>query len=231
MKIKKLLITSLILTFLVNTVYAKSFWNNTKEVLKDYGIPCALAIGASHLLAKDNKMAIGVAACAGASSVTYLKNSEMKEMRKEHEEVKMEINKMNTELKEEVKRSLVGEAKEEMVMEMKQEIYGKINESLKQDKQFIEEMLSGINKEFSEYKGVIDQVLAQKLVDFRGEISVEVEKALMEGPFIELLEKKLKEQLKDDHEAIFSERKKEMVKKCVEDTLDEIVVKEIGVQK
>lgn len=230
MKIKTIGITTLSILF-SSQVYSKTFWKSSLESLKDYGVPCALAIGASQLLVKEDKMAIGMVACAGVSGVTYLKNKEMKELRKDNAEVKKEISRMSDELKTEVKRTIVGDAKSEMIAEMKMDIYSQINESLRQDKEFIGQMLTGIKSEFTEYKQVIDQVLAEKLVDFRGEMSLDIEKALIEGPFISLLEEKLKIQMEQTHADVFEKNKEDIVKKCVEDALNEIVVKEIGVQR
>lgn len=229
MKIKGTLLSlSLLLSM---NVYSKSFWDSSKEVLKDYGLPCALAIGVSHLLAKEDKMAIGAAACAGAAGVTYLKNRDIKKLNKQQMMMDQKMTQMHEELKTEVKRTVIGEAKNEMIMEMKQEVYSEINKSLVKDKEFIGKMLSQIKGEFEEYKKVIDQVLSEKLVDYRGEISKEIETALIDGPFISLLEEKMKMQLKDEHTKVLKANKKDIVKKCVEDALSEIVVKEIAVQK
>lgn len=214
-----------------NNAYSKSFWEKSKEALKDYGVPCVLAVGASHLLAKEEKMAIGLAACAGAAGVTYMKNQDIHRLTENQRSINTKIDQMNTELREEVKRTVIGDAKQEMIMEMRQEVYSEINKSLTKDKEFIGKMLSQIKAEFDEYKKVIDQVLSEKLVDYRGEISKEIESALIEGPFVQLLEEKMKQQLKTEHQKVLEENKDDIVKKCVEDALDEIVVKEIAVQK
>lgn len=230
MKVRGTLL-SLVFVLSAGTAHSKSFWDSTKESLRDYGIPCVLAVGVSHLVAKEEKMGIGLAACAGAAGVTYLKNKEIKTLNKNHEELVGKMDKMREDLKTEVKRSVIGEAKEEMVLEMKQEVYSEINKSLTKDKEFIGQMLSQIKVEFDAYKGVMEQVLSEKLVDYRGEISKEIKTALMDGPFIPLLEEKMVEKLKSEHNKIIDKRKSEIVKECVEEALDQIVVKEIAVPK
>ena len=98
MKIKGTLLTlSMLLT--MNSAYSKSFWDSSKEVLRDYGVPCVLAVGVSHLLVKEDKMGIGMAACAGAAGVTYLKNKEIKKINENQVLFNQKIDKMHEELR------------------------------------------------------------------------------------------------------------------------------------
>lgn len=200
------------------------------SALVNYGVPCALAFGVAHLAGKgDNVNAIGAAACLGAAGVTYYKNEDLKKISKKNKELEDRIVLMEKNLTTEIKRTLVGDAKKELVLEMKKEVYSEINDSLEKDKEYIAKVLEDLKVDFEKYKNVINDVLADKLLEFKGQVSTEIEKALLEGPFIPLLEEKMRAALKEDHKKMLEESKPEIIKQCVEDALNEIVVKEIGV--
>lgn len=92
-------------------------------------------------------------------------------------------------------------------------------------------MLVGLKEEFAQYKTVIDQVLAVKLAEFEGKIPKEIESALMNGPFLKVLEEKLTLGLASKQQDIFVQNKDGIVKQCVSEALDQIVVKQIGIRE
>lgn len=220
MKINKLL-AGLSILILANTANAKV--ETLGHKVMEYGVPCAAALGVSMILAKEDMMAIGLAACAATSAVTYYHRVDRADMNSR-------VDAMNEKVVQEVKKELIGESKKQMVEELKKEVYAEVNESLLKDKEFISKMLTELKGEFAQYKTVIDQVLAIKLAEFQGQIPKEIESALMNGPFIRLLEEKLTLALTDRQKTIFMENKDSLVKQCVSEALDQIVVKQIGIR-
>jgi hypothetical protein len=208
-----------------------NLFSHLKENVAEYGIPCALAVGASFILAKEDKAAIAIAGCAGLSAVTYYHIKDRQVVMDKAEQMEKTVAGMKSDLRKELKEEMLKGSKEDLIKEMKTEVYAQVNQNLLQDKQFLTQMLTKINSEFEAYKGVIDQVLVQKLSDYNGVISSEIQKVLLEGPFVKMLEDKIAERMKDNQTKIFEEKKAEMIKQAVSDVIDEIVVKQIGIKE
>lgn len=220
MKKKLLLGVALLMTLNLSQAKADS-WSNK---LMEYGLPCAAGLAASFILASEDKFAIGAAACAATSAVTYYHRADRMEMDKK-------VDAMNAALVQEVKKEIIGSSKAQLVEEMKKEVYSEVNQSLLKDKEFLGSMLVGLKEEFAQYKTVIDQVLAVKLAEFEGKIPKEIESALMNGPFLKVLEEKLTLGLASKQQDIFVQNKDGIVKQCVSEALDQIVVKQIGIRE
>lgn len=208
-----------------------NIFSHVKENIAEYGVPCALVVGVSFILAKEDKAAIAIAGCAGLSAVTYYHIKDRQVVMDKAEQMEKTVTDMKVDLRKELKEELLKNSKEDLIKEMKTEVYAQVNQNLLQDKQFLSSMLTKINSEFEAYKGVIDQVLIQKLSDYNGVINAEVQKALLEGPFIQMLEDKMSERMKASQMKVFEESKAAMVKQAVSDVIDEIVVKQIGIKE
>lgn len=222
MKVNKILAT-LSLVVLVNSA-ANAKVETLGHKVMEYGVPCAAALGVSFILAKEDKFAIAMAACAATSAVTYYH-------RQDREDMKERMNSMNEKAVQEIKKEIIGESKKQMISELKKEVYEEVNQSLLKDKEFISKMLVELKSEFVQYKTIIDQVLAIKLAEFQGQIPKEIEEALINGPFLKLLEEKLGATLSEKQKEIFKEKKDALVKQCVSEALDQIVIKHIGVRE
>ena len=156
-----------------------------------------------------------VSSCATNSALKKHEDT----MRKEVNEVKQmqmdmkEVMKkeLREELKSDLKAEILSQGKEELVVEMKNEVFKEAK------------------KELDTYKEVISKVIAEKLVEHKGYIREEIQKALIEGPFIPMLEEKIKDGLADQQESMFSSKKEDFIKECVERALDELEGKEIGI--
>jgi hypothetical protein len=221
-KINKIVATLSFLVLVNSTANAKI--ETLGHKVMEYGVPCAAALGVSFILAKEEKFAIAMAACAATSAVTYYH-------RQDRDDMKERMNSMNEKVVQEIKKEIIGESKKQMVSELKKEVYAEVNQSLLKDKEFISKMLSELKGEFTEYKNIIDQVLAIKLAEFQGQIPKEIESALINGPFLKLLEEKLVATLTDKQKDIFKENKDALVKQCVSEALDQIVIKQIGIRE
>lgn len=232
---KTKIMASILTLTLTQSVFAKGFWENTKEVLKDYGVPCALSLGVSYLLVKENKAGVGLAGCAGAGVVKYYHKKDLAEMDKRISDnekmMDMRIKSMQNELRAEMKKEMLAGSQEDLVLDIKENVYKEINESLKADKEFVAQMLTKIKVEFDAYKDIVDQVLAEKLLEYRKEISKEIEIALIEGPFVPMLEEKLNMQMQENQKTLFMSERKKLIEDCVEGTLKEVVLKRVGVPK
>lgn len=222
-----LIIATLIIS---NTSFAKvgGVWDHLKENSMQYSIPCVLSLGVGLLLAKEDKMAIGLAGCAVSGAVTYYHLKDKKEM---EQKMMQRTDAMNEALRKELREHVLKTGKEAMVAELKTETYKHIQESILNDEEFRLKLTAGLKKDFEEYRGVIDQVLAIKLGEFKSSISTEVENALINGPFIQMLEEKITQKLKDTNTELFVSKKQEIIKECVDEVINQIVVKQIGVKE
>lgn len=217
----KILIT-LVFAFGMNS-FAQAKIETLGDKLMEYGLPCAAALGVSFLFASEDKFAIGAAACAATSAVTYYH-------RKDYKEMEQKVIANQQEAVAQLKAQIVGGAKDSLVAEIKKEVYEDINQSLLKDKEFISKMLMELKVEFAQYKTVIDQVLAIKLAEFQGNVPKEIESALINGPFLKVLEEKLTLSLSDKQDKIFESQKPKIVEQCVDDALKQIVVRKMGIR-
>ena len=69
---KKQILTALVAVLAISTISVPKAQADVLESLKEYGIPCAIAIGLGAVLMKNDGAGMGVAACAGISAATYL---------------------------------------------------------------------------------------------------------------------------------------------------------------
>jgi hypothetical protein len=158
-----------------------------------------------------------ITSCATSSDLK--KHSE--EMKKEMIELKIQQDvlknnlkkELQAEMREELKKEVMDKGKEALIEEIKKDVY-------------IE-----AKKELDQYKDVINKVLADKLVDQENLIKQEITKALIEGPFIPLLEEKIITGLSDEQDKMFNSKKEMFIKETVENVLKEVVGKEIGIGK
>jgi signal recognition particle GTPase len=68
---KKLMVMIIVGLMGLETSVQTARADNTFTVIKEYGVPCALSLGLSAMLVKNDAAAIGVAICAGLITSTY----------------------------------------------------------------------------------------------------------------------------------------------------------------
>lgn len=123
------------------------------------------------------------------------------------------IEQVKFDLRQEMKKEILAQGKEELIYEMKSAVY---EES---------------KKELSQYQEIVNMVMAEKFLKQDAAIKEEITKALIEGPFISLLEEKIVQGLSDQQNEMFKENRDGLIKDIVSKVLDEIVGKEIGIGK
>lgn len=195
-KIYAILIATTILS--VNVVKA-----DTMEVLKDYGIPCALALGASTLASKTNGGAIGLGVCVGVSASTYIQ-SEKKAQKMRDEDFKQFV-KLFEEQTE--KARLAQESRVE-------EAISKMEEKQKD--------------QLSATRQVMKEVVAERIALIGEETKQEIKRYVEKADFMQDLEKKVMERLKQEVALESKVRQKEIVESCVEESLRQLVLKKVG---
>jgi hypothetical protein len=224
---KKVVIGLACLTILTAPAFA-GMDNIVSKIKRDglsYGIPCLASYGLSLALLKDKQFEIGTIACAASASVNYFRIQDRQLLEDKFSlQNKEQITKIQTELKD----SAFKNVKDQMVSDIHAEVYVKVEESLLKDSKFKTDMMAGLTKELKEYKSVIDNVLALKLSEFKGEIPKSIEAQLMNGPFLKLVEEKVNKSFKDKFSEAIDLKKDEIVKQCVSEALDEIIVKQVG---
>lgn len=224
---KRMVFGLVVCSVLTSTAFA-GMDNIVSKIKRDglsYGAPCLAAYGLSMVLLKEKQFEVGTIACASLATANYFRikdNDKMKEsfsiQNKEH------LSKMQSDIKDAAFKNV----KTEMVADIHKEVYSKVEESLLSDSKFKTDMMAGLSKELKEYKSVIDSVLALKLSEFKGAVPKEIEDQLLTGPFIKLVEEKVNKSFKDKFSEAIELKREDIVKQCVSEALDEIIVKQIG---
>lgn len=200
---KKILSTIMIASMLGATP-AQAANSKIMDYLIDYGIPCALSLGAGMMLAKDSNtgMAIGGAGCVGIGGATYLQQR--------REQKQRELNEANL-----------------------KQIQSMIDSSHKDRDAAVSERLKSIEEaqkvQIEELKVVLREVLAERMLTMESEMKEFLSKKLESGELMPKLEENLKASLKKEVVTEVKSRQKEIVEKCVEETIKEVISKPIGV--
>lgn len=200
---KKILSTIMIASMLGATP-AQAANSKIMDYLIDYGIPCALSLGAGMMLAKDSNtgMAIGGAGCVGIGGATYLQQR--------REQKQRELNQANL-----------------------MQIQSMIDSSHKDRDSAVNERLKSIEEaqkvQIEELKVVLREVLAERMLTMESEMKEFLSKKLESGELMPKLEENLKASLKKEVVTEVKSRQKEIVEKCVEETIKEVISKPIGV--
>ena len=206
MNMKKLLTTTLAVAVLISSTSAKA--ESWKDYLIDYGIPCALSLGAGMLLAdkSQNGIAIGTAGCLGTGAVTYL--NQRKDAKRINEEDMLRIQSMV----EASSKKAVDE--KEVLMDSR-----------------IKAMEEAQKLQLEELKGVLREVLAERMIKMEDEMKDFLTKKLESGELMPKLEANLSEILKKEVVSQVKAQQKSIVEKCVEETIKEVIAKPIGTQE
>lgn len=198
---KKLTVSMMIMSLLVvQPVKADTI----VDYLRDYGIPCALSLGAGMLLAKDSQTgsAIGAAGCVGIGGATYLS--------KQREAKALELKETHI-----------------------QQIQGMIDSSNTKKDSEIDARLKGMEEaqkvQLEEMKSIMREVLAERMMKMEVEMKEQLTKKLESGEFIPKLEENIKAALKTQVVSEVRSNQKAIVEKCVEQTIKEVIAKPIGV--
>jgi hypothetical protein len=198
---KKLTISVMIMSMLaVQPVKADTI----VDYLRDYGIPCALSLGAGLLLAKDGQTggAIGAAGCLGIGGATYLsKQREAKalELKESHlKQIQGMIDTSNTKKDSEIDSRM-------KAMEEAQKV------------------------QLEEMKGIMREVLAERMMKMEVDMKEQLTKKLESGELMPKLEENIKAALKTQVVSEVKSNQKAIVEKCVEQTIKEVIAKPIGV--
>jgi len=224
---KKIIMVLTLASVLATSAFA-GVDNIVSKIKRDglsYGVPCFVAYGLSFALLKNKQAEIGTIACASLATLNYFRIKDNNKMEDKFElRNKEQLGKFQSELK----NAAFENVKSDMVKDIHKEVYSKVEESLITDSKFKTDLMVGLSKELKEYKSVIDNVLALKLSEFKGDIPKEIEDQLLNGPFIKSVEEKVNKSFKDKFSEAVDLKKEEIVKECVSEALDEIIVKQVG---
>ena len=201
---KKILSTVMIFSMLSTVPAQAGTGSKIMEYLVDYGIPCALSLGAGMVLAKDSNtgVAIGGAGCIGIGGATYLQQR--------REQKNRELNEANL-----------------------MQVQSMIDASHKDRDASVTERLKSIEEaqkvQIEELKVVLREVLAERMLTMEGEMKEFLTKKLENGELMPKLEENLRSAMKKEVMTEVKSQQKEIVAKCVEETIKEVISKPIGV--
>jgi len=177
---------------------------DTMQILKEYVGPCAIAIGISSVLVKNDGAAVGGAICAGVAAGELLANKPVTQ-----KDLDMHIQKA------------VDKAEDDHDMKVSAETDEKLNKAL--DAQSVR---------FDEMKLVIKEVLSDRISKMEDEIRGEIMKKIESPDFLPELQRKIDERIKTEVITENQARSREVVEKCVDEAVHQIIVnKPIAVPK
>lgn len=210
---KTIINTLLTLTLLTNVSVSQAAEKSMMDSLKEYGLPCAVSLVAGFLLADSmkNGTAIGVAACGAVSTKTYLDNKKQVRPLELSKEEQDKISKM-------IERSTLQLAQEKD-KEREVKFEAKVKEVKEAQKLQIEEL-----------RNVLREVLADRMIKMEEDMRKSLQKQLETGELMPKLESNLKEVIKKEVISESKLRQREIIEKCVEQTIKEVISKPVGVQ-
>jgi hypothetical protein len=174
---------------------------NPITILKEYGIPCAITIGASAALVKQDGLLIGATMCAGISAATALNRKIV-----DNAELKMVVDKS---LEEKEKRLII-----------------KLDEQLDQKAKKIAEDQEKRNEDL---RKIIREILADRLIKMEDDLRSSVQKMIDNGTFLSELEKRINAKVKEEVISEGKVRSKELVNQIADEVIRQVVAKPIAV--
>ena len=177
--------------------------DNVITILKDYGIPCGIAMGASYFLTSSisagDSLGIGAAICLGISSATYLNSTRKAQVNPE--DLKMTVD------------ASVAESESKMTASL-------------------EDKVAQLNKhqdeEFEKMRVLSRDLLADRLVKMEDDVKKLIEQRISAGDFMPALEQRLLAKIREEVLGESHLRMKEVVDKCVDETIKEVQGKRIA---
>lgn len=211
---KKTLLASVIIATMSYNSIAQAAESSFMDKLKEYGLPCAVSLLAGFALADktQNGTAIGVAACGAVSMKTFLDNRK--------EAPKMELSKEEQDFMQKMIESSTIKIAEQKDKERDLKFEEKVKEVKESQKNQIEEL-----------RNVLREVLADRMIKMEEDMKHSLQKQLESGDLMPKLESNLKDMIKKEVISESKSRQKEIVEKCVELTIKEVIAKPVGVQE
>ena len=173
--------------------------------LKDYGIPCALSLGLSVALVKQDPLMVGLVGCGVSSSVMYLQNGKNKPLEAEEETNPLD-NKIKTELDANNKKLT------------------------KQFGDAIKKVLEEQDKTATETRKITREVLAERTVSIEDDLKREMKSQFEKGEMFGVLEKKMVDRVKDEVKSEVRAMKKEIIKETSEDVISQVTARPVEVK-
>jgi len=172
-------------------------------ILKEYGIPCAIALGLGLSLADKSQdgLAIGGSVCGAVSVHNYLTQ--------ERELTEAEYANME---------KIINQKVDAQLKEKEESLNLRIAEMEKKQAQQLEDM-----------RKILREVMAERIVKMEDELKIEFTKKMESGELLPKLEENLKRLIKREVVVESNSRKKEIIEECVNETIKEVIAKPIGV--
>lgn len=173
------------------------------EYLKDYGLPCAAGLAAGYLASKDHGGAIGLGVCVGVGTATYLQSSKAAQKMKD-EDFKEFVKLMDS-------RSEAAAEKQD----------AKVSKAIK-------DMEEKNKSEVAALRQVMKEVVAERITNVSEESKAEMKRYIERADFMQDLEKRVTMKMREEVQVESKLRQKEVVDKCVDEALRELVLKKVG---
>ena len=174
---------------------------NTFSAILDYGVPCAISMGASAVLMKNDGLVVGGTMCAAISAATALNRKKIPES---------DIN------------LAVSKSMNEREVSLKSSLFLKLEERSK-------EISDGNEKRNDDLKKIIKEILADRLIKMEDDLRSSTQKLIESGAFIPELEKKISLKIKEEVLVESKVRSKELISPIVDEVIRQVVAKPIAV--
>lgn len=198
---KKFLVSTTI-AFSVLASSAAEAKMTTWDYLKDYGLPCAAGFLGGMLASKDSGAAIGVGVCLGVGTATYL-NSERQAQQIQDSDVAL-MKKMLTE-----QSQVLAEQQDKKVQAA------------------IRDMEARQEKQMEATRQIMKEVIAERMALLSDENKTEIRRYLEQKGTIKDMEAQIRLQIQQEFQN--PDTQKKIIEKCVDETLNQVMVKRVGV--
>lgn len=195
----KLLKTSMVGVLLFSSISKADLMEN----LKDYGLPCAVSFAAGLLASKDHGGAIGLSACLGIGTSTYLQ-SEKKAQKMRDEDFKKFLKMMD-----------------DHSVKVFSEQDAKVEKAIKELQEKQENQIEAVRQ-------IMKEVIAERMTLVSDEVKSDIKRYIERADFMQDLEKKVMIKMKEEVKVETGLQKKEIVSQCVDDALNQLVLKKVG---
>lgn len=197
-------VIAMILTISMNAQAA-----NFQDILFDYILPCAATFGVGALLSSevDDAVALGSVGCVAAGSATFVQQRK--------------------------KMSVAAEMNKGMSPAEADRIQKMIEDGLRsQENKFnarINVVEKSVETKVSSLQDLIKTAISEQLLKLDQEMRVYLKKELENGNLMPEIQANIQRALRSEVMTTLEEYNKDMVKKCVEATIKEVIARPIGV--
>lgn len=233
---KKLLCSLLMLTSLNSYSEVKTLWDSIKDTPKDYLVPCGIMMIGGAVIDPEDGLNYGALGCFASTAVVYTnkKDLEMFEMSMKNDikdHMKLGLEKMRYDLQSDLQKHVMNEGMDNIANKFKLKVLEDVQMELNKDREELKKVLEKFAMNLEEYKTQVFNALVEKVGKIEENVDEEVHNIMTNTEFLSVLEKKIAMSMKGLAKEAIEEKKDEIIKECVRQSLLELHKTPVGKSK